>query len=520
VPVTIPPRRCARTTRCYRVSILPLCLALLSLVALAGCGGGGGNSTPIITHTSRSEINGTVTDSNNAPIVGATIRFGSQTAASTQYGSYIIPDVVIPSGQSSLVGIVIATANVKGIAYSGQNQVEVLSSDPITHDVQIVLSPSNTQGSIIGVVTDTSGNRLGGARVFANVGPLSPSGVPVGTQQFFNNLASFNTTTRSDGSFTLPSLPPNGSYTVNASFAGRVNQTVNKVAVLASSSTSVTLTLATTNVVSTVVPPEGLSAQTITAPLSPTRAVGTGTSAGFMNVVRQLLMQKRGLLTHRQAAATRISLHRSVTRDTPSDSLIETDLFWDYQNLNTQALDNIFGYDIVRATMLSPTPDFKSIATVRDPLADRFADNDPALTPDHLYYYSIDRLDTINFPANNGSGHSGPVPPVTVEPLQPLSLVSPASGSVTSATPTFRWNAVNRAAHYKVLVYDQFPTLQADTDPNGVPALWNADFPSTSAVYNGPTPLISGHTYYWAVVAQDDVRSAFSVSPLQTFIAP
>ena len=67
-----------------------------------------------------------------------------------------------------------------------------------------------------------------------------------------------------------------------------------------------------------------------------------------------------------------------------------------------------------------------------------------------------------------------------------------------------------------MLVYDQFPTLQADTDPNGVPVLWSADFSGISGTYAGPA-LISGHTYYWAVLAQDDVASAFSVSPLQTF---
>ena len=135
-----------------------------------------------------------------------------------------------------------------------------------------------------------------------------------------------------------------------------------------------------------------------------------------------------------------------------------------------------------------------------------------------LYYYSIARLDTINFP-NGSGGSSAPVqPPVSVQPLNSLSLVSPASGSVPSATPTFTWNAVNRAALYKVLVYDQFPTLQSDTDPNGVAPLWSADFSGTSGAYAGPA-LVSGHTYYWAVLGQDSVASAFTISPLQTFIA-
>ena len=43
-------------------------------------------------------------------------RFASatQTSSSTQYGSYIIPNIAVPSGQTSLVGNVIATANGQG----------------------------------------------------------------------------------------------------------------------------------------------------------------------------------------------------------------------------------------------------------------------------------------------------------------------------------------------------------------------------------------------------------------------
>jgi hypothetical protein len=485
-------------------------LTLLGLVALVGCGGGGGHSNPIVNPTTV-EINGTVTDANSAPIVGATVHFGSQTVNSTQNGAYIIPNVTIPAGQTSLVGNVVATATVKGIAYSGQNQVEALATDAITRNAQVVLSPTATQGSIIGVVQDSTGKPLAGARVFANVGPFSQPTTP--TQQFFINLGSFNTTTRSDGSFTLPALPPDNQYTVTASLATYINQTKNNIAVLASSSTNVTLTL-TTGAGSTPPAPTGLFAQTITAPLSPTRAAGTaGTSEGFLNVIRQILLQKRGMLGHRAAAAQKIALHRNITRDTPSGSLIETDVFWDYVQM-----DNLYGYDIVRATTLSPA-NFVSIATVRDPLADRFADNDPILTPDNSYYYSLSRLDTINFPANQGGIGPAVQPPVTVEPLNVLSLVSPASGSVTSATPTFTWSTVTRAALYKVLVYDQFPTLQSDTDPNGVKPIWSADFSVTTGTYAGPA-LISGHTYYWAVLGQDSVASAFTISPLQTFVAP
>ncbi len=498
------------------MSLVPACLAVLCLAAVNGCGGG---SSPSIQHPppvvappggSISEISGTVTSVNNGPILGATVRFGSQSAASTQYGAYIIPNVMIPAGQSSIVNIVTATATIKGQAWSGQNQVELINGNPITSNVQVVLSPTNSQGSIIGVVLDSAGNRVSGARVFASIGPTFPAGHP--DQLFFTNLASFNTTTRSDGSFTIPSLPSANSYTVTASLAGRINATtVGTVNVLASSSTQLTLTLSNPSGSSSVATPNGLTAQTITAPLSPTRSPGD--ASGFLNVIRRIVQSKRGLLTHHAAPSQKVLLHRSLTRSTPAGSLIETDLFWDYVQI-----DNLYGYDIVRATTISPA-NFTSIATVRDPQADRFADNDPILTPDHLYYYSIARLDTINFPTGVG-GESSPVqPPVSVDPLGPLTLIAPSSGTVTAATPVFSWNAVNRANLYKVLVYDQFPTLQDSSDPNGIAPVWSADFSGTNATYGG-TALISGHTYYWAVLGQDDVASAFTISALQTFVAP
>lgn len=518
----ISPRRYARNTRSSRIAGLFSCLSLLGLAALAGCGGGGGSSHHNNPPPSTGEINGTVTDANNAPIVGATVRFGTQSASSTQFGSYIIPNISVPSGQTSLVGNVTATATIKGVAYSGQNQVEVLSTDSVTRNAQIVLSPTATQGSIIGVVLDASSNRVAGARVFANVGPFTVSG---GTGQFYNNLSSFNTTSGTDGTFTLPAIPPGTQYTVTASQAGKLNATVTNVTVASASSTSITLTLGTATGSSTVPTPTGLFAQTITAPLNPTRAAGSaGTTDGFLNVIRHILLEKRGLLAKRSAIAQKVQMKRSVTRSTPGNSLIEADLFWDIVDQ-----PNVLGYDIIRTSSTSQTlpsdPGFQSIALVRDPQADRFADNDSTLTPDIFYFYSVATLDTINFPNNvidptSGIGESLAATPVTVEPLNVLTLISPASGSTASSSaPAFRWNSVNRASLYKVLVYDQFPTLQSDTDPNGVAPVWSADFNTTTATYAGPA-LVSGHTYYWAVLGQDSVASAFTVSPLQTFVAP
>jgi len=503
-------------------------LALLALGSLiAGCGGGDSHSgPPIITNPNGSTtlLSGTVTDVNGSPIVGASVTFNGQTVTSTQFGTYTIPNVAVPAGQSSLVGAVQATKTINGAPWSGQNIVEALSGEPDTSNVHIVMSPSATQNAITGTVTDTSGHVLRGARVFASVGPFTGTG----GGQFFSNLSSIGTTTDQNGTYTLAHLPPETNYTLTASFAGFVNQTFSNIAVnpppaaatvqpfqLAASSSSPTPPMVT-----------GLSALAVTTPTVPTRAAGGTSVSGGLNALKAWIFAKKGLSRHRAAASSSITLKTKPTRATPAGSIIEADLFWDYVNIN-----NLFGYEVAQATNLNP-PNFISIALVRDPLADRFSDVDLGLTPDITYYYSIARLDTINFTSGNtNAGEGPPSDTVAVDPLGPISLVSPASGArVSSGTPTLTWTAVNRAAMYQILVYDRFPDLQSDTDTvNGVQPIWPVDphapgassvaAPAVSQTYQGPV-LVSGHTYYWAVLAQDSVGSAFSVSPIQSFIAP
>ena len=82
------------------------------------------------------------------------------------------------------------------------------------------------------------------------------------------------------------------------------------------------------------------------------------------------------------------------------------------------------------------------------------------------------------------------------------------------------------------MVYDRYPDITGDnTNPNVVVPIWPTGqqtptripsivhAPATSQTYQGPA-LVSGHTYYWAVFAQDSVGSAVSVSPIQSFVAP
>ena len=200
--------------------------------------------------------------------------------------------------------------------------------------------------------------------------------------------------------------------------------------------------------------------------------------------------------------------------------------------LDFEDLNNLYGYSIVRAT--GSSSNFQDIATLRDPLADRYDDLDPVLTPGTSYFYNVGRLDTINFPNNINTSNSNPADvTIQVSPLNAIQVQLPTPNAKTGASPTFTWNAVSNASDYQVIVYDQFPALQ--TSNGGVIPYWPQDSqnpgnslvaaPATSTTYDGPA-LQSGHTYYVVVLAQynpanndPSVGVSISVSPIQAFTA-
>lgn len=509
-----------------KVAIAFALLAMFAFVSigLAGCGGGSSNNNNNNNNNpaTKSLLSGTVTDATGSPIIGATVVFGNQSAVSSQFGTYVIPDVVVPAGSNSILGTVTASATIAGRSWSGQNMVEVLTNEADTSDQHIILSPVNEQNAISGFVRDSSGRALKGARVFASLGLTSTAA----GAKFFQNLKSIGTTTDNTGFYRLTNLPARSDYAVAASFVNYLNQTLNNVNVALPpvAETIVSFTLNQSSGSSLTIPAvSGFDVQSITGPSSPTRSAGSATGYAAL---RQYILSKSKFLKHRDSKSV---TRKTVTRSTPSGSLIEADMFWDYD----PTLTNVYGYDIDQATNITQgSANFISVATLRDPLADRFSDLDLGLTPDSKYYYSVSRLDTINFPAG-GSGTTAisPASPiVAVLPLQPISQVSPASGAgVNSNNFSFSWTAVRGATSYQVLVFSRFPDLQSSTDTqNGVQTIWSdatntAPAASTSLRYQGPV-LVSGRTYYWAVLAQATstdvaIGNAFSVSAIQQFVA-
>jgi hypothetical protein len=215
--------------------------------------------------------------------------------------------------------------------------------------------------------------------------------------------------------------------------------------------------------------------------------------------------------TPRQAA--RIE-RTNRTRVTPDGSLIEVDLFWDFQSF-----EDFFGYAIRRATtpgaLTNPNTE---TAIARDPLTAVFFDLDYLLTPDVTYYYTVHRLETIDFPPSGLTGPPSQV--VSAAPLQPAYIQTPLQNQVV-ANPTFSWTSVPRASNYTIYVWEFFPELLSDTDPNGVSNIWTSGntTSSTSKVYTGPA-LAPGHTYYWMAVANTSDNKALSATEIGKFRTP
>src|SRR5205823_1768833 len=108
-----------------------------------------------------------------------------------------------------------------------------------------------------------------------------------------------STTTGSNGSYTLPQLPPGNNYTVTASFANFINQTVNNVTVVSSPNpTNLSFTLNGPTGASSVPPVQGFTAIAITGPSVPTRAAGGAMPERAMNAIRRFIMDRKGWTAH------------------------------------------------------------------------------------------------------------------------------------------------------------------------------------------------------------------------------
>ena len=450
---------------CALCRLTAVLMALLSLVACGGKESGKGN------------IAGTVTDINGDPVVGARVwETGSGETVTNMNGTFLL------TGISEGFKNVRASARIGNQQWSGIALVQVFADDT-TRNANILLCPENQQGSIEGFVLDPYGNRIERARVFAG-GPLT----------------SAMAVTDRNGYYRIDGLRGGYDYPVVASSPGFLNDR-KTVTVVAGQVTAASFAL---GVASGVVPatPNDLEAVAWTQPRGVTRATSPE-MANALEAIKRLIDPQR-------------ARYRALSRVTPTGSLIEIDLTWDYVEDSRR-----LGYGIYRGRSANPAsvPD-NAIAFLRDPLADLFADLDLKLSPEITYYYQVVAVGA-NFDPDTGAGASSPSNNASARPLPPMSTFSsPAHGStVSTSRPTLRWDRLNGASYYQVLLFEGFPDINRDP-------LWPADLnnpgssrvshPNNSTVYNGPS-LQPGQTYYWVVVAFSTDGSARSISPLWKF---
>lgn len=443
-----------------------LCGALMLCIALwlGGCS----NETKV------GVVSGTITDIEGDPVADAEV-FASNAAnsrtRSLHNGTYYLTNV------PDRFTIIRARAVINGVEYTGQNVAQVFENEQ-SKNVNIMIAPVNQQGTIEGFVRDAFGGGIEGARVFAG-GALS---------------SAFALTDRR-GFYRIAGLPAGYEYPIVASAPDFENDK-RTAQVVAGQTTVISFTL-NRSVNRPVQTPLNLSATAWTMPRTLT-ATRSPRERDAYNAIRALFDEKP---RPRRASASRAT----------TDYWIEVDLSWEYQEQTS-----LLGYGIYRGRTIEEL-NRNAIAFLRDPLADFFADLDPALQPNVSYFYEMVALNTdyLNDLPGSVSGRSNRV---SARPFAPIALTRPFPNEMVDGL-ILQWSPVPNADYYLVLIYDRFPDYNvapyypADLSNPGAAKVFA---PATSLVYTGPT-LVSGRTYYAVVIAFSSDRSSRAISQIVPF---
>jgi len=440
--------------------------AFLCAVMLAGCGENGKVGI----------VSGTITDVDGNPVADAEVFAANAVNSRTRSlhnGTYYLTNV--PDGFT----IIRARAVIGGKEYTGQNVAQVFENEQ-SKNVNIMIAPTDRQGGVEGFVRDAFGRGIERARVFAG-GALS---------------SAFAVTDRR-GFYRITGLPAGYEYPIVASAPDYENDK-RTVAIVAGRTTVVSFTLNDSRN-RPVQTPINLSATAWTMPRTLT-ATRSAREYDAYNAIRALFDDKP-------------RPRRTVASRAASDYWIEIDLSWEYQEQLS-----LLGYGIYRGRTLEELRS-NAIAFLRDPLANFFADLDPALQPGVTYYYEMVALNTdfLNDQPGTVSERSNRV---SARPFTPIAITRPFPNEIVDGL-ILQWTPVPNADYYLVLIYDRFPDYKvapyfpADLSNPGAAKVFA---PATALVYTGP-PLVSGRTYYAVVLAFTNDRSTCAISQIVPFQA-
>jgi hypothetical protein len=441
--------------------------AFLCAVILAGCGG----------ESKVGVVSGTITDIEGDPVADAEVFAANAVNSRTRSlhnGTYYLTNV------PDRFTIIRARAVINGVEYTGQNIAQVFENEQ-SKSVNIMIAPANRQGAVEGFVRDALGRGIEGARVF--VGGALSSALAVTDRRGFYRIAG---------------LPAGYEYPIVASAPDYENDK-RTVSIVAGETALVSFTLnhSRNRPVQT---PLNLTATAWTMPRVLTATRSAPRERDAYNAIRALFDDK---------PRTR----RTVASRAVGDCWIEIDLSWDYEEQLS-----LLGYGIYRGRTIDEL-NRNAIAFLRDPLADFFADLDPALQPNVTYYYEMVALNTdyLNDLPGTVSGRSNRV---SARPFTPIAITRPFPNELVDGL-LLQWTPVPNADYYLVLIYDRFPDYKvapyfpADLSNPGAAKVFA---PATSLVYTGPT-LVSGRTYYAVVLAFTNDRSTRAISQIVPFQA-
>ena len=440
-------------------------IAFLVAGILAGCGG----------DTKVGVVSGTITDIEGDPVADAEVFAANAVNSRTRSlhnGTFYLTNV------PDRFTIIRARAVINGIEYTGQNVAQVFENEQ-SKNVNIMIAPASRQGAVEGFVRDALGRGIEGARVFAG-GALS-SALAVTDRRGFYRIAG---------------LPAGYEYPIVASAPDYENDK-RTVSIVARETALVSFTLNDSRN-RPVQAPINLSATAWTMPRVLTATRSAPRERDAYNAIRALFDNKP-------------RPRRTVASRAVGDYWIEIDLSWDYEEQLS-----LLGYGIYRGRTIDEL-NRNAIAFLRDPLANFFADLDPALQPNVTYYYEMVALNTdyLNNLPGTVSGRSNRV---SARPFTPIAITRPFPNELVDGL-IVQWTPVPNADYYLVLIYDRFPDYQVapyfPTDLNN-PGAAKVLAPATSLVYTGP-PLVSGRTYYAVVLAFTNDCSTHAISQIVPF---
>lgn len=427
-------------------------LGAAALITIISCGGGGAGS-------GTGQVSGLVTDANGDPVRGALVFSGSRSTTSNSAGSYVLDNV--PEGDI----LVRAEIERDGIEFNGQNVVRIFR-DERTKSLNIAVARTTLQARLHGTVRDRFGNRLSGARVYAQGNALTAS----------------MAITNSNGEYSMGGLMSGVTYQITAT-ARTFGSDVDTVNLTAGTDLERDFTLSD-GLNPSMDAPEDLVAIAWTTPSETSRAVN---QRAALNAIKDMIDSRR---------------KTQSGRTTINGNNIEVNLFWDTY---TDDYEDLLGFGIYRATTSNGAS--AAIDFVREPSAFFFQDLDDGLLENRTYYYEITALntqypDTFNSESDFSNRYG-------VETLGDLILLNEILSPLT-----FRWLGGSGADEYSVYLFDEYPGI-------GVNSIWSTESnptTGTSQTYTGPA-LQSGRRYYYVVLGSANGGDSRTLSFIADFVA-